>query len=241
MKKLMVLVLSVSLITGLSAATIAAAQKKPAAKKPVKKVVKPAPKAKVSPVVKPVPMPVPVAEPSPVASAETAPLPTEPAAPAKQKVKVREGAGLLLGLNAGYDAGIPGISADLDYDITNLGAAGVRIRTGIGFASGADQTPEQAPVKVINLKLGALVNLTDIFVAPQQKLSYYIGGAYLFPVKVNDAAAGKWGIEAYVGLNYVLADVATFNMQAGYSGIKYSDSEPSLKGLNFKLGTATAF
>ncbi len=227
---LLILALSFAL---LSFADAAPAKKKPAAKKTVKQIVKPSPL--------PVPVPAPAAAPSPVVTTEAAPAIAEPAAPVKQKVKVREGSGMLLGLNAGYDAGIPGISADLDYDITNLGATGVRIRTGIGFASGADQTPAQAPVKVINLKLGALVNLTDIFVAPQQKLSYYIGGAYLFPVKVNDASAGKWGIEGYVGLNYVFADVATFNIQAGYSGIKYSEGMPALKGVALKLGVGTAF
>ena len=234
MKKIITFVVSVSLISSFSSLTFAAAKKK-AVKKPAKIIAAPVKKTIVIPVIKPAPVPVVMPDPQPL------PQPRLQPAPAKPRAKVPEGRGILLGLNAGYDAGLFGVAGNLDYDLTNFGATGVRVRIGGNYLGGVNPDAGTSLMKALSLKLGGLFNMTDFFTGSGQPLNFYIGGAYLFPVKVTGDDLGSGGTEAYLGANYVIADFGTINMEAGYASLKYSKNAAAVKGLDLKLGISTAF
>ena len=231
MKNIIAFVVSVSLIASLSSLTFAAAKKKAAVKKPAKKIVAPAKKTVEQPVIKPVPVPELIPAPQPQPQPDLA----------KPRTKVPEGKGILLGLNAGYDAGLFGVAGNLDYDLTNYGITGVRVRVGCNYLGGVNTDAGTSLMKAVSLKLGGLFNMTDFFMGAGQPLNFYVGGAYLFPVKVTGDSLGSGGAEAYLGANYVIADFGTINLEAGYASLKYSKNAAAVKGLDLKLGVATAF
>lgn len=233
MKKLIAVFISVLLVAELSAYAVAAPAKKKAVKKPAKKIVAPVKKTVDNPIVKLVPAPVPVVVPNP--------QPKPQVVEAKPRTKVPEGMGFVMGLNAGYDAGLFGVSGNLDYDLTNYGITGVRIRTGGNYVGGVNPDAEPVLMKAISLKLGALFNIIDFFMGAGQPLTCYVGGAYLFPVKVTGGNLGIGGAEAYLGANYTMADVCIINAEVGYASLKYSENAAAVKGIDLKLGLSTAF
>ena len=234
MKKAIAFIISLSLAASLSVtATALVAKKKTTVKKPAKKIVKPVKKTVEKPIVKPVTAPVPVVIPNPE--------PQIQAAPEKQRTKIREGTGILLGINTGYDAGLFGVSGNLDYDLSNYGLTGLKIRAGGNYVGGVNTDAGPSLMKAVSLKLGALFNITDFLMGPGSPLTFYVGGAYLFPIKVNNGNSGKWGVEGYLGANYSVADFATVNFEAGYATLKYAENIVALKGMDLKLGVSTAF
>ena len=72
-------------------------------------------------------------------------------------------------------------------------------------------------------------------------MTWYVGGAYLYPVKVNNARVGKYGLEAYIGTNYVIPEMGVINVELGYGALKYADDQPALKGIDLKLGYGILF
>lgn len=228
MKKLIALVLALSLVAGLSASSFAAVKKvvkKTTVKKVVvkKKVVKPVPK-------KPVPVkPAPFVPPAPA-----------PVAPAPAPAPKVEGMGMVLGVNAGLDAGLTGVAGNLDYDLSSIGAQGFKVRVGGNYISGTNPTGNDS-MKAVSLKLGALYSLTDYLQGLGLPLTYYVGGAYVLPVKVDKSRTGKWGAELYLGVNYSIPDFGMINGELGYSALKYTDTQPALKGVNLKIGYRYAF
>ena len=232
MKKLIAFVIALSLIAGLSASTIAATKKK-VVKKRVKKIVKLVKKPVVKPIVKkPVvkPIPAPVVVPAPVTPAPVVVVPM-----------TSKGMGFILGVNAGLDAGLTGVSGNLDYDLSSMGISILKIRVGGNYISGTNPAAGSDSMSAVSLKLGALYDVTEYLKVLGMPLTYYVGGAYLLPVKVNAGRTGKWGAEAYLGANYDVPDFGMINAEVGYGALKYADSQASLKGLDLKIGYRYAF
>ena len=171
-------------------------------------------------------------------SAAPAPTPVAPAPVAKAAAS--DGMGMVLGVNAGLDAGLFGFSGNLDYDLSSMGAAGLKVRVGGNYVSGTNPTGSD-DMKAVSLKLGAIYNVTDYLQALGLPLTYYVGGAYLLPVKVNAGRTGKWGAEAYLGANYMVPDFGMINAELGYGALKYADTAAALKGLDLKIGYRYAF
>ncbi len=233
MKKLIALILSVALVAGLCGSTIAAPKK--AVKKVAKKVVKPVKKAPAKAAPKAAPAPAaPWAPPAPAPATTPAPAPAPTPAPAPVSSSTT-GMGITLGGNVGLDAGLMGVAGNLDYDLTGLGLAGAKVRVGGNYISGTNPTGS-TNVKAVSLKVGAIYNVTEYLKVLGLPLTYYVGGAYLLPVKVSGGVTGKWGAEAYLGMNYMIPGMGEVNGEIGYGALKYSDAAAALKGVDLKVG-----
>lgn len=220
MKKLIALVLAASLIASLSASSMAAvAKKKVAVKKPAKKVVKPIKKA--------APKKAPVTPWVPPAPAPVAPAP----APA-----VSAGMGMSLGVNVGVSAGLTAITGVLDYSIASM-IPGAKVRIGGDYLTGSNLNDTN--LKVVTLKLGGVYAL-DMLKSSAVPIDWYIGGAVSVPVKVSGSMTGSYGLEAYLGGNYMIPDFGTINGQVGYSALKYG-GEGAAKGVLASVGYAYSF
>lgn len=228
MKKLLALILSISLIAGLTTASMAAPAKKAAkkaVKKAVKKVVKPAPKA-----VAPAPQyeyqaPAPWVPPAPKA---VAPAPAAPAAEA--------GLGLTAGAKAGLSAGLMGIEGDLSYSLASI-IPDTSVRVGGEYLSG---TSGKDSVKAINLKIGAAYALT-MLKSPDMPVDLYVGGSFILPVKVNAGRTGTYGLEGFVGGKYLVPDLGVIFGEVGYAGLKYGKNSAAAKGVSASVGYNYSF
>lgn len=150
------------------------------------------------------------------------------------------GRGVALYVNGGLDAGLTGFAANLDYDLSGLPAQGLKLRIGANYVSGTNPRGND-DLKVVSAKLGAIYYITPYLPDLGLPLTWYIGGAYLLPVKVNNNRNGGWGMEAYLGANYNIPEMGIINFEIGYSGLKYTASEPALKGMDLKIGYGIAF
>lgn len=153
------------------------------------------------------------------------------------------GRGVALYLNGGLDAGLTGFAANLDYDLSGLPAQGIKLRVGANYVAGTNPRGND-DVKAANAKLGFVYYITPYMPDMSLPLSWYIGSAYLYPVKVNkgrSGQAGQWGVEAYVGANLNIAEFGIVNFEVGYSGLKYAADQPALKGMDAKIGYGITF
>ncbi|MFA4967669.1 MAG: hypothetical protein WC624_05570 [Candidatus Margulisiibacteriota bacterium] len=150
------------------------------------------------------------------------------------------GRGVALYLNGGLDAGLIGFSGNLDYDLSGLSIQGASVRVGANYVSGNNPNGGDS-MKALFAKLGAVYYITPYMPDLGVPLTWYVGGAYLLPVKVNNARTGVWGLEAYLGTNYVVPELGIINFEIGYAGLKYASSQPSLKGIDLKLGYGIKF
>jgi hypothetical protein len=178
------------------------------------------------------PAPAPVVAPAPVAAPVVAAAPA--AAPAT------EGMGLSLGVKAGLVAGLTGITGDLDYSIDSI-LPGTKIRLSGDYVSGTNPAAGSDTVKVVDLKIGAIYSINDLVSGLGMGGNWYVGGAFILPVKVNGARTGKWGAEAYVGSMYMIPDFGSVYGELGYEGLKYTDGQAALKGINLSVGYCYMF
>lgn len=220
MKKLIALVLTLSLVAGVVASADAAAKKvvkkkvvKKKVVKPVKKPVKPAP---VTPWVPPAPAPV---------------------APAPAAAPAAAGMGLSLGGNIGTKAGLTAISGKLDYSIASM-LAGASIRVGGDYLTGTNGVDTN--LKVVTLKLDGIYAL-DMLKQPGLPVDFYIGGGALYAVKVSNAFTGSYGLEAFIGANYKIPDFGCLNAEVGYAALKYGGKAGAAKGVEASVGYSYAF
>jgi len=150
------------------------------------------------------------------------------------------GRGVALYLNGGLDSGLTGIGANLDYDLSGLPAEGIKLRVGANYIAGANPRSSDS-MKAVSAKLGAVYYITPYLPDLGLPMTWYVGGAYLYPVKVNNARVGKYGLEAYIGTNYVIPEMGVINVELGYGALKYADDQPALKGIDLKLGYGILF
>lgn len=150
------------------------------------------------------------------------------------------GRGVDIYVNGGLDAGLTGFSGNLDYDLSGLPAQGLKVRVGGNYISGTN--PNGGDVMKAGFgKIGAVYYITPYLPALGLPLTWYVGGAYLIPVKVNNGRTGVWGVEAYLGSNYNIPEMGVVNIEIGYAGLKYSATQPGLKGIDLKIGYGIAF
>jgi hypothetical protein len=153
------------------------------------------------------------------------------------------GRGVAIYLNGGLDAGLTGFAANLDYDLSGLPAQGIKLRVGANYIAGTNPRGNDE-MKAASAKLGLVYYITPYMPDMSLPLSWYIGSAYLYPVKVNNGRsglAGQWGVEAYVGANLNIAEFGIVNLEVGYSGLKYAADQPALKGMDVKIGYGIIF
>ena len=232
MKKLIAFVIALSLVAGLCTSAMAAPAKKAVVKKPVKKV---AVKKPVKKIVKPIKKP--VVKPVPAPWVPPAPQPVAPA-PAPKAAAPSAGMGLSLGAKVGLSGGATGVIVDLDYSIAGV-LKGTKIRVGGDYLSGTNPTGNDS-YKMSNLRLG-LVYALDMLKSADMPISWYLTGSLLYPWKVNAGRTGSWGIEAAVGGNYMVPDFGTIYGEVGYAGIKYTSTQPALKGVSAAIGYSYNF
>ena len=154
---------------------------------------------------------------------------------------VREGRGIAVYFNGGLDSGLTGYAVNIGYDISGQPDQGVKIRTGVNYLSGTN--PESNDVmKAASVKVGAIYYITPYLPSIGIPLTWYVGGAALYPFKVNAGRTGRWGGEAYLGTNYRMpAMMGDINFELGYGVLKYSDDQPGLRGLDLKIGYGILF
>jgi hypothetical protein len=150
------------------------------------------------------------------------------------------GRGVAIYINGGLDAGLTGFAGNFDYDLSGLPVQGLKLRVGANYISGTNPTGNDS-IEAVSAKIGAVYYITPYLPALGLPLTWYVGGAYLVPVKVNNTRTGKWGVEAYVGANYNIPEMGIVNVELGYSGLKYADSQPALKGIDLKVGYGIIF
>lgn len=229
MKKLLAIVLSISLIAGLTTATMAApakkAVKKAPAKKAVKKVVKPAAKK---------------AAPAPEAPEYQAPAPWVPpapkaVAPAPAAPVAQAGLGLTAGAKAGLSAGLMGIEGSLSYSLASM-IPDTSVRVGGEYLSGTNGSDS---VKAVALKVGAAYALT-MLKSPDMPVDLYAGGSFILPVKVSVGRKGSYGLEAFVGGKYLVPDLGVLFGEIGYAALKYG-GKSAAKGVSASVGYNYSF
>jgi len=150
------------------------------------------------------------------------------------------GRGVSLYLNGGFDSGLTGAAANLDYDLSGLPVGGLSVRVGVNYVSGLNPRSSDN-MKAASAKLGAVYYITPYLPNFDLPMTWYVGGAYLYPVKVNNARVGSYGLEAYLGTNYVIPEMGVVNVELGYGALKYADDQPALKGIDLKLGYGILF
>ncbi|MFA5103730.1 MAG: hypothetical protein WC527_00910 [Candidatus Margulisiibacteriota bacterium] len=230
MKKFLAILLSVSLVACLSASSFSAV-KKVVKKKPVvkKKVVKVAPK-KVVPVKPAIETPWIPPTPAPIAPAP-APKPVSSA-----------GMGMTVGAKVGLTAGLFAVTGDLDYSLASI-LPGAKARLSVDYVTGNNPKSTATidnPMKSVDVKLGGTYAL-DMLKNAALPVDWYLGAAYIIPVKVDAGRTGKWGAEAYLGGTYKVPDFGTVYGELGYAGLKYAANAAALRGMNLAVGYAYSF
>ncbi len=150
------------------------------------------------------------------------------------------GRGVAVYINGGLDAGLGGYSGNLDYDLSGKPSEGLKIRLGVNYISGTNPTGSDT-MKAVFAKVGGIYYITPYLPSVGLPLTWYVGSAYLIPVKVDNLRTGKWGVEAYIGANYSVPEMGTVNFELGYAGLKYADDQPALKGIDAKIGYGILF
>lgn len=230
MKKLVALVLALSLVAGLSSVTLAAVAKKAAAKKVTKKkVVK---KKVAKKVVKPAPKPA-------APWVPPAPAPVAPA-PAPAPAVKAAGMGLSLGGSVGLKAGLFDIAGILTYSTDSI-LSGTAVRLGVDYLAGTNPGLSADSMKAINVSLGATYALTMLKSA-DIPIDWYVGANYVLPVKVNaGATASGWGADAILGGTYKIPDFGTICGELGYGVLKYESGKTALRGIDATVGYNYSF
>ncbi|MFA5840042.1 MAG: hypothetical protein WC890_05230 [Candidatus Margulisiibacteriota bacterium] len=153
------------------------------------------------------------------------------------------GRGVAIYLNGGLDAGLTGFSGNLDYDLSGLPARGLKLRIGANYIQGTNPVGGDE-MKAACAKLGFVYYITPYMPDLTLPLSWYIGSAYLYPVKVNNGRsglAGQWGLEAYLGINLNIRELGIINLEVGYGALKYASDQSALRGMDLKLGYGIVF
>ena len=99
------------------------------------------------------------------------------------------GRGVALYVNGGIDKGLTGAAVQMDYDLSGMVAQGLSVRIGGNYISGTNPTGNDSVI-AISAKLGAIYYITPFLPALGLPLTWYAGGAYLLPVKVNNNRTG---------------------------------------------------
>ncbi len=170
--------------------------------------------------------------PAPVAPA---PAPT----PAKSSAA---GMGLSVGAKVGLTAGLFAVTGDLDYALDSI-LPGAKARLSVDYVTGNNPNSTATidkPMKAVDVKLGGTYAL-DMLKTAALPIDWYVGAAYILPVKVNNARTGKWGAEAYLGGSYMIPDFGTVYGELGYAGLKYDATAAALKGVNAAVGYCYSF
>lgn len=153
---------------------------------------------------------------------------------------IREGRGITLYINGGLDKGLIGYAANLGYDLSAQPDTGIKLRVGVNYISGTN--PEGGDImKAASAKLGAMYYITPYMPSVGIPLTWYVGACGLYPFKVNAGRTGRWGAEAYVGMNYAMPQMGDINFELGYGALKYSDDQAALKGIDLKIGYGILF
>lgn len=220
---LIALIFSISFLNDLSAAVR-------------RKVVKPVPK-KVAPV-KPKAVEPKAVTPTP-APVEVAPQPA-PVSPVVQPAK--KPSLFSVGVKAGLNSGVLGAVGDFDYVLSQI-LKGLSARVSLGYVSGNNPNSTATrdnPMASVVAKIGANYVIDGLKIA-NLPVDWYVGGAYLIPVRTNDARSGGWGVEAVLGGKYSGDDAWKLYVESGYSGLKYDTNVAALKGLGFTVGYSYTF
>lgn len=221
MKRILMLLLGVSLIAGLASNVFAAPVRR--------KIVKPTPR-KIVPV-----------KPSPLAPETVVPEPTALTS-APDKSGSSKGMGLSVGAKAGLTAGIPGVTADMDYSLARW-IPGAAARLSLDYLTGNNPNSAVAidnPMKSVDLKIGGTYAL-DMLKNSALPIDWYTGAAYIIPVNVNGSRSGGWGAEAFLGGKHKVSDMGNIYGELGYAGLKYASGVAALKGINAALGYSHSF
>ncbi len=150
------------------------------------------------------------------------------------------GRGVALYVNGGIDSGLTGFSGNLDYDLSGFPAQGLKLRVGANYVSGTNPTGND-DMKAVFAKVGGVYYITPYLPDFGIPLTWYVGSAYLIPVKVNNNRTGVWGVEAFIGSNYNVPELGVINVEVGYAGLKYSNDQSALKGMDLKIGYGIIF
>src|SRR3989339_112513 len=150
------------------------------------------------------------------------------------------GRGVDLYFNGGFNAGLVGFSGNFDYDLSGLPAQGLKMRVGANYITGTNPSGGDE-MQAIFAKLGAVYYISPFLPELGMPLTWYLGGAYLIPVKVNDSRTGVWGLEGCVGANYNVPEMGVVNFEMGYGVLKYSADQAALKGVDLKIGYGITF
>jgi len=94
--------------------------------------------------------------------------------------------------------------------------------------------------KMSNLRLGLVYSL-DMLKSADMPINWYLTGSFLYPWKVNAGRTGQWGAEVAIGGNYMVPDFGSIYGEVGYAGIKYTSTQPALKGISAAIGYAYNF
>jgi hypothetical protein len=144
--------------------------------------------------------------------------------------------GMTLGLNIGVSAGLTAVTGVLDYSIASM-IPGAKVRVGGDYLTGSNGSDSN--LKAVTLKLGGIYAL-DMLKSSAVPIDWYLGGAVMVPVKVSGSRSGSYGLEAYIGGNYVIPDFGIINAQVGYSALKYGGTSAA-KGVLATIGYGYAF
>ncbi|MFA5103731.1 MAG: hypothetical protein WC527_00915 [Candidatus Margulisiibacteriota bacterium] len=169
------------------------------------------------------------------------PAPVAPA-PSVKPVSATAGMGLTMGGKVGLTAGLFAVTGDLDYALDSI-LPGAKARLSVDYVTG--NNPKVAakvdnPMKAVDIKIGGTYAL-DMLKNAALPVDWYLGAAYIIPVKVNNARTGKWGAEAYLGGKYMVPDFGTIYGELGYAGLKYANNVAALRGVNVAVGYAYSF
>lgn len=169
------------------------------------------------------------------------PAPVAPAPAPAPAPKAAAGLGISVGGKVGLTAGVMAVTGDLDYALDSI-LPGAKARLSVDYVSGNNPNSSATadnPMKAVDVKLGGTYAL-DMLKSDALPINWYVGAAYILPVKVNAGRTGKWGAEAYIGGTYNIPDFGTIYGEVGYAGLKYSDAA-ALKGVNAAVGYSYSF
>lgn len=147
--------------------------------------------------------------------------------------------GFEIGIKAGSTAGLSGALGEVSFSLNPV-LKGAFIRGGVGYITG-NQNQNYGQLKIATVNLDALYSLSSLntFNAP---LNVYIGGGFIYPVKVNrEKFSGAWGAKAYLGSKYELQKNMSIYGEIAYTGLKYSEAEKAIKGMEAMLGYSYSF
>ena len=174
--------------------------------------------------------------------------PAKPLAPIKKPVitiptlesfpVVVEKYGVSLGMKAGTNAGAFCFGGDVDYSVANI-VKDTSVRLSLDYLSGKNPV-DNDDYSIYNIKMGITYSF-GILKSSGIPVDWYAGAGILLPIKVKKNRIGKWGAEIYGGGKYILSESRKIYVEIGYSGIKYADSSPAIKGVLSTIGYSYSF